>query len=117
MTTYSNKLPRWAWAFLAIAATASAEIKLNDNISVNGYAVGSYQLSDPTPGTSSDTFQVDTALLGATVNYKPVTGVATLLYTPNVANEVTLRDAYVTYDLGGGASVTGGKFLSYMGYE
>lgn len=117
MTTYSNKLTGWACAFLAIAVTASADVKLNDNVSVNGYAVGSYQLSDTTPGTSSDTFQVDTALLGTTVSYKPVTGVASLLYTPNAANEVTLLDAYVTYDLGGGASVTGGKFLSYMGYE
>src|SRR5262249_34726981 len=67
-----------------------------------------------------DTFQVDTALLGTTVNFKPVTGVASVLYTPTStpgASEVTLLDAYVTYDAGGGVTVTGGKFLSYLGYE
>ena len=106
-----------ALAFLAASVSASAEIKLNDNISVNGYAVGSYQLTSPSPGTSTDTFQVDTSLLGTTLSFKPVTAVASVLYTPNVANEVTLLDAYVTYDAGGGSSFTGGKFLSYLGYE
>ncbi|HET7537647.1 MAG TPA: outer membrane beta-barrel protein, partial [Candidatus Didemnitutus sp.] len=93
------------------------EIKVNDNLSVNGYAVGSYQYFDPKPGDSTDTFQVDTALLGSTISFKPVTGVLSLLYTPNVTNEVTLLDAYVTYDLGSGSSLTAGKFLSYLGYE
>ena len=106
-----------AFAFLAASVSAMADIKLNDNISLNGYAVGSYQLTSPSPGASSDTFQVDTALLGSTFTFKPVTGAVSVLYTPNTANEVTLLDANVTYDAGGGVSFTGGKFLSYLGYE
>jgi hypothetical protein len=34
-----------------------------------------------------------------------------------VPKDVTVLDAYATVDIGGGASVTAGKFLSYMGYE
>ncbi len=117
MTKSALKLTGGTACLLALAATAFADIKLNENYSVNGYAVGSYQLVEPKPGDSADTFQVDTALLGSTISFKPVTGVVSLLYTPNASSEVTLLDAYATYDLGNGASVTGGKFLSYMGYE
>ncbi len=106
-----------ALAFLAVSVSALADVKLNDNVSINGYAVGSYQLTSPSPGASSDTFQVDTGLLGAAFTFKPVTGAVSVLYTPNVPNEVTLLDANVTYDAGNGVSFTGGKFLSYLGYE
>jgi hypothetical protein len=32
-------------------------------------------------------------------------------------NTLAILDAYATYDLGGGTTVTGGKFLSWLGYE
>lgn len=117
MTKYSSRLSGWATALLAIAATASAEVKLNDNFSVSGYVEGSYQITKPTPGTSSDTFNIDSSQLLFTTSFKPVTGVVSLFYVPNAPSETTVLDAYVTYDMGGGLSVTGGKFLSYLGYE
>lgn len=123
-------------AVLALAATLPvlADIKINDNLSVNGYAVGSYEYFKQDKSTSVDTFSVDTALLGATLTFKPVTAVVSFYYVPNTpantfsvpvahtgtnqnGDEVTLLDAYVTYDAGNGISVTAGKFLSYMGYE
>lgn len=117
MSQQSLKLACGAAALLAFSTSALAEIKVNDNFSVNGYVAGSYQSTSPDPGENFDTFQVDTALLGATLTYKPTTGVVSFIYTPGASSEVTLLDAYVTYDLGSGASITGGKFLSYMGYE
>lgn len=107
----------WAAALLALVATASAEIKLNDNFSVSGYISGSYQYTDPKPGESSDKFNIDSSQLLFTTNFKPVTGVVSLYYVPNTDQETSVLDAYVTYDAGEGITITGGKFLSYLGYE
>lgn len=118
MTKYSSKMTGWAaGALLALVTTASAEIKLNDNFSVSGYIEGSYQYTAPKPGDSTDRFNIDSSQLLFTTNFKPVTAVASLFYVPNAQQETTLLDAYVTYDAGNGLTVTGGKFLSYLGYE
>lgn len=106
-------------AVLVFAASlpAMAEIKLNDSFSVSGYIEGSYQYTKPDPGTSTDRFNIDSSQLLLTATQKPVTGVLSLFYVPNANPETTILDAYVTYDAGGGLTVTGGKFLSYLGYE
>jgi hypothetical protein len=115
---------------LALAATAIADIKLNDNLTLSGYAVGAYMnykpnaapgvdslfdASKPIPG-GGDSNDVLTRL---TMNFKPVTGVISLNYFPNLggSNEFTVLDAYAAIDAGGGTTVTIGKFLSYLGYE
>jgi hypothetical protein len=119
---------------LATTLTAFADIKINDNLSVNGYAVGSYEYLKTDTLPSVDTFNVDTALLGATITFKPVTAVVSFYYVPNTpgntfgvpiahtgvnqnGDEVTLLDANVTYDTGSGVTMTAGRFLSYLGYE
>ncbi len=106
-------------AGLAFAAslTAFADVKVNDSLSVGGYAVGSYRTTSPDPGTSTDKFDLDAAKALFTGSFKPVTGVVSLYYSPGAPSDVTVLDAYATVDVGGGASVTAGKFLSYMGYE
>ena len=102
---------------LAASLTALAEVKLNDNFSVSGYIEGSYQSYSPSPGPSSDTFNIDSSQLLFTGTFKPVTTTVSFFYVPNAPKETTVLDAYVTYDAGGGYSITGGKFLSYLGYE
>jgi hypothetical protein len=122
-------------AVVALTATLSAfaQIKINDNLSVNGYAVGSYENFKQDKLPSVDSLNVDSALLGATITFKPVTAVFSFYYVPFTTtglnlptghsgvnqngDEVTLLDANVTYDTGSGVTITGGKFLSYMGYE
>ncbi|HTQ29641.1 MAG TPA: outer membrane beta-barrel protein [Opitutaceae bacterium] len=112
-------------AALVAALSASAQIKVNDNLSFTGWATGSYQYTKPSPGTSFDSFNVDAGLLQATVTpTKNVTGVMSVYYRPSgeggvspSGSEVTLLDAYVTYDTGTGLTATAGKFLSYLGYE
>jgi len=117
MTKQSTRLTGWAAALLALTATTFADIKLNDNFSVGGYAVGSYQYTKAKGTPATDHFDLDAVKTLFTASFKPVTGVVSLYYPGVAGNEVTVLDAYATYDFGGGYSVTGGKFLSYLGYE
>ena len=111
---------------LATSLTAFADIKVNDNLMINGYAAGSYEYQkwkglkatdsvfDGTKGTPS----ADAALTAFNFTFKPVTATVSLYYVPNLPkDELTVLDIYATYDVGSGYSVTAGKFLSYMGYE
>ena len=117
MIKQSLKLAGWATSLLSLAATASADVKLNDNFSVGGYMVGSYQYSKTDGSPASDHFDIDAAKTLFTASFKPVTGVASFYYPGTSGSDVTVLDAYVTYDVGSGYSVTAGKFLSYLGYE
>lgn len=114
---------------LAASLSAFADIKLNDNITFSGYAAGAYMhyKADGSPGVDS-LFDASKPIPGGgdsndvltkfTMNYKPVTGVISLNYFPNLAtNELTVLDAFATYDAGNGLTATVGKFLSYLGYE
>jgi hypothetical protein len=102
---------------LATSLAALADVKVNDTLSVGGYAAGSYRVASPDPGTSADKFDLDAAKVLFTGSFKPVTGVVSLYYQPGAPSDITLLDAYATVDTGGGASITAGKFLSYLGYE
>jgi hypothetical protein len=110
--------------------TALADIKVNDNLTISGYAAASYEYISSDPGTdhdslfdgSKDTPSADALKTIFTMNFKPVTGVVSLFYIPNIPagamkNELTVLDAYVSYDAGAGTTITAGKFLSYLGYE
>ncbi len=117
MTKPSLRLAGWATALLTLAASASADVKLNDNFSVGGYAVGSYTYSKWNGTPATDRLDMDAAKTLFTASFKPVTGVVSLYYPGTSGSDITVLDSYVTYDVGGGFSVTGGKFLSYLGYE
>ena len=117
MIKQSLRMAGLAASLLTLAATASADVKLNDNFSVGGYTVGSYQYTKWDGSPASDRFDLDAVKTMFTASFKPVTGVVSLFYPGVAGNEVTILDAYATYDVGGGFSITGGKFLSYLGYE
>lgn len=126
MTKRVTKLGVLAASALTLAATAYADVKLNDNFSISGYAAASYEYSkwkgakatDSLFDGTKDTPSADAVKAALTANFKPVTGVISLYYVPNLpTNELTVLDAYVTYDVGNGTTITGGKFLSWMGYE
>lgn len=117
MTKTALKLATFSAIALGLATRGLAEIPLTESFSVQGHIAGSYTAMDPSPGAWSDRYDIDDALLLFTYSGAPVTAVASLYYVPNSDTEVDLLDAYVTYDAGGGLSVTGGKFLSYLGYE
>ena len=104
-------------AALVATLPALADVKINDMLSIGGYAAGAYRNFDADPGTATDKFVLDAAKALFTGSFKPVTGVVSLYYQPNAPHDVTLLDAYATVDVGGGTTVTAGKFLSWLGYE
>jgi hypothetical protein len=107
-----------ALAFLAASVSAFADVKLNDNLSVSGYVVGSYKNSKQSGKSSSDEYSFDAIKTAFTGTFKPVTGVVSLYYPYNDnGKKVKLLDAYATIDVGSGYSITAGNFLSYLGYE
>ncbi len=126
MTIRVTKLGALAASMLTLAATAYADVKLNDNFSISGYAAASYEYTkwkgleatDSLFNGATGTPSADAVKTALAASFKPVTGVISLYYIPNLpTNEITVLDAYVTYDLGNGTTITGGKFLSWMGYE
>lgn len=118
-----------ALAIAAISLPALADVKLDDHITFSGYAAGAYMNYKPSPGTKVDGFfdaskpipgggDANDVLARFTANYKPITVVASANWFPKIANnEISLLDAYATLDVGSGFTLTGGKFLSYLGYE
>lgn len=119
MIKQSLRLTGWATALLFLAATASADIKLNENFTVSGYVSGTAFNQDDDivgGGSTDDSFMdVDSVKLTSMASFEKLTGTFSL-HTFNSTDLVVL-DAYATYTLDGGSSVTVGKFLSYLGYE
>ena len=117
----------WAASLLGLATVASADVKVNDVFSVNGYAVGSVSTTDVDGADSIDTYfenkggpaipNADAVKLGILAAKGSFSAYGSLLYIPGAANEAGLLDAYATWDTGTGLKLTGGKFLSYLGYE
>ncbi len=102
---------------LALASSASAEVKLTDNLSVAGYAAGSYQFVDDN-GSSDDRLDIDAANIDFNFKKDQTSAKLGFYYQPGLSpDELTLLDANLTYDFGNGHSVTGGKYLSWLGYE
>ena len=115
MTKHVIPLGVTAASLLALASSASADVKINDNISAAGYITGSYRYFDK---AKTDKFDLDTAKLSILTTHAPVTAVASVYYTGgSPGDDLTLLDAYVNYDAGDGITVTGGKFLSWLGFE
>ena len=78
MIKQSLRLAGWATSLLTLAATASADVKLNDNFSVGGYTVGSYQYTKWKGSPATDRFDLDAVKTLFTANFKPVTGVVSV---------------------------------------
>jgi hypothetical protein len=119
-------------AFAVLAASASAEVKLNENFSVDGYATAAARATEGT--ASSNQAQIENLTrtdnsdkIALNGNYDAFTAkVSSLLLngdqvgnfdgTTGGGHNFGLLDAYVTYTTGEFA-ITGGKFLGWMGYE
>ena len=125
MITSKNKLTVLAASLLALATTVSAADM--SSVKISGFVAASYQYAK-TSGVAG----VDSVFSGATpvagwgdaakvifsAGEGPVNGTVSLFYLPNRAgDEIGVLDAYLTYDLGSGWSVKGGKYLSPLGYE
>lgn len=127
MIKQSLRLAGCTVALAALATSTKADVKVNDNFSVNGYLVGAATNTDLDSGGNIDTYfeskgspaitNADAVKLGVLGTSGSFSGYGSILYLPGAANEAGLLDAYATYDTGTGLKITGGKYLSYLGYE
>lgn len=111
-------------SFVALASIAQAEVKIDDYLSLDGYATGSATVVE---GTSAKDKQLlgggrvwDSALFAANGKYENFTARVSLLALDSADNglehDAGLLDAYVTYKVDK-IAVTAGKYLSWLGYE
>lgn len=105
-----------AAAFAAFGALARADIMLTPNFGVSGYAAGAYEYVSPAGVSSSDSFDLTNAKMSLNPKFDAVSASLGLYYRKG-PNDIYLIDAYVSYDAGQGVTITGGRFLSYMGFE
>ena len=115
ITTNMKTHTKLAVAFLAAASSIAAQAAdaPAPAVTFDGYAAATADYTSTT-GSSTSTMGLTAAKFGATGKFGNVTGYASLYYG---GSKTDLLDAYFTVDVGGGLTVTAGKFLSYMGYE
>ena len=109
-------------------APAPAPISTPDWLKVSGYAAASYTYTDVQHGDSDESLfdagtPLDAVKLGLEATQGNFSGYASLFYSPNTdansfagGSEAGILDAYVSYTAGA-FKITGGKYLSYLGYE
>ena len=109
-------------------APAPAPISTPDWLKVSGYAAASYTYTDVQHGDSDESLfdagtPLDAVKLGLEATQGDFSGYASLFYSPNTdanyfagGSEAGILDAYVSYTAGA-FKITGGKYLSYLGYE
>lgn len=129
-------LPSLAIAIAAAPAIAgttesvapAAPAATPDWLKVSGYAAASYTYTDIENGPSDESLfdagtPLDAVKLGLEATYESFSAYGSLFYSPNSSansfaggTEAGILDAYGTYTFGN-FKVTGGKYLSYLGYE
>ncbi len=110
-----NKLLAVLAAF-GMVASASA-VKINNNLSINGFIDGSYTLTDSDDG-DSQTLQGDEVELNILLNSGAVSGLISIDSDKQTDdNDLDIEQAHFTYDLGNGISVTAGRYGHALGFE
>jgi hypothetical protein len=105
-------------ATIGMVASASA-VKVNNNLSINGFIDGSYQMNDDNgnaDSTKDQSLGVDEVELNFITNVGNVDGVINLDSNDGVA-DVDVEQAHITYSLDNGVSFTLGKYGSGLGFE
>jgi hypothetical protein len=100
-------------AIFGMVASASA-VKVNNNLSINGFIDGSYKLQE---GVSSDTqsLGVDEVEVNFNLNVGGVSGLVAVDATGT--DDLGIEQAHFTYNINDAVSVTFGKYGSALGFE
>jgi hypothetical protein len=101
-------------ATLGMVASASA-VKINNNLSINGFIDGSYQSTD-TGSAETSQMNVDEVELNFLVNAGNVSG-ELHVDQGGATGDLDIEQVHFTYSFGNGASVQVGKFGSALGLE
>jgi hypothetical protein len=97
---------------------ANADISLTDNLTLSGFVDASYSNTDSTARTETlglDQIEVDLAFAGESVSAEVHLDAGT--QSSQGGNTVNLEQAFASYDLGNGLTVSGGKMLNLLGFE
>jgi hypothetical protein len=113
-------------AIFGMVASASA-VKINNNLSINGFIDGSFKLVDEaagntnTDGTARNDDQgldADEAELNFVLSNGAVSGLVAIdTVRSGGTDDLNVEQAHFTYDLGNGISVTFGRYGSALGFE
>lgn len=130
-------LPTLAFAIASVSASAGtsetttaapAPAATPDWLKVSGYAAATYAYTDIENGPSDESLfdagtPLDAVKLGLEATYESFSAYGSLFYSPNSSansfaggTEAGILDAYGIYAFGN-FKITGGKYLSYLGYE
>jgi len=112
-----NKLFAILAAF-GMVASASA-VKINNNLSINGFIDGSYKLVDSDTAANNDQgLDADEAELNFVLSNGAVSGLISVdTQEASGTSDLDIEQAHFTYDLGNGVSVTFGRYGSALGFE
>lgn len=113
--TTTMKLTGVAAASALALTSARAEIELNPNLKISGFADMSAYIAEDDPGDSENGMNLDQVEVDLAATFEKVTGNIDLEWRTN--GDVTVEQAYVGYKFDEQSSFTAGRFLSYMGYE
>ena len=114
-------------ALAAASSLATAEIKINEFLSFEGFVDMSYSHTDndsdstaPADSASDNSFSIDQVEIDWLFNFGKVTAQVDLQYEngANGQNDATeVEQAFVSYDLGNGSALTMGRYESMLGLE
>jgi len=97
-------------------AAAFGVIPVTDNFGIRGYIDGSYSNLDEGNNPDVDRFRVDAADIDLLINTDKVSSEIHIASGVN-GGTTSIEQAFLSLDLGGGFSVTAGKFESDLGFE
>jgi predicted porin len=105
-----------AMAIFGMVASASA-VKINNNLSINGFLDGSYLLTD-TDAADTQALGADEAELNFVLTNGAVSGLIAIDSGEASGNsDLDIEQAHFTYDLGNGISISLGRYGSALGFE
>ena len=103
-------------AIFGMVASASA-VKINNNLSINGFLDGSYLLTD-TDAADTQSLGADEAELNFVLTNGAVSGLIAIDSGEASGNaDLDIEQAHFTYDLGNGISISLGRYGSALGFE
>ena len=112
-------------AVFGMVASASA-VKINNNLSINGFIDGSYQLVDREVAAAADgglnsqddqLLGIDQIELNILVNAGNVSGAIHIDTEDAAADNINVEQAHFTYNVNDAVSVTFGRYGSALGFE
>ena len=107
-------------ALAAASSLATAEIKINEFLSFEGFVDMSYSHtdtdSDADGDSSENSFSIDQVEIDWLFNFGKVTAQVDLEYE-EAGDATNVEQAFVSYDLGNGSALTMGRYESMLGLE